>query len=288
MENLNLQKQKIGFVIFIAVFLSFPVFSDTISGIKAVGQDRSEWCWAAVCECLVKFYDKSCTKTQAEIASVLTTENIAVHPDSIPRCLTVNGQAVNLQVEYIKSTIPWKDVKKEADDKHPFYYMIKWSGGGETNYHSNVFCGYLNDSNKLKFMDPGGPNFTFRTWAGALNLGSGTWWHTYKLKPGVSIVLDKSSFTQANNSLRIIKNPLLSSGKGVTIIFDDKSNDSRVLRIYNALGKCVYESIMDRDQTQLSWGVSNTISSGKYFVLHGHKKNQGFTGITKTFFNIIK
>lgn len=269
MKNKNHQKPKICFIVSIIGLLSVSVFSDTIPGVPKVSQQKAEWCWAAVCESLVKFWDKKCTKTQTQIAAVLTSQNIAAHPDSIPRCLTENGKAVNLQVIYYKTTIPWKEVKAEADSGRPFYFMLTWNNGQtQTNYHSNVFCGYLNDSNKLKFMDPGGGSYVFRTWAGLSSIsGSGKWWHTYKTRAKVpNVQLKNYSFAQVDNGFRIIQNRTLGSTKAVTFLFNSNSDAAGVLRIYNALGACVYESGIDGNMTQASWNEAASIPSGMYYV----------------------
>lgn len=288
MKGKNDQKQKLHVAILIIVSLSFFVFSDSIPGIKPVSQQKSEWCWAGVCECLVKYWDPTCKKTQAQIASVLVPQgqNHAPDPDSLPLCLTENGKPVNLQVTYLKTTIPWAEVKKEADEKRPFYFFIRWTSG---NYHSNVYSGYIKDSTKLKFMDPMNGAFTYRTWEGCFDInGRGKWERTYKTMKGGTILLNNFSFAQAPQFLGIVQNSSQQAGKGVTFLFNDNSNDSRVLRIYNALGACVYESVMDRTVTQLSWGGSNSISSGKYYVLYGHEKSQGFKNTAKNSFTILK
>lgn len=269
----------------VTLTLRSSIFSDSIPGIKTFAPEKSSWCWVAVCECLVKYWDPSCTKTQADIASVLTTQNIVPEPDSLPRCLIENGKKVNLQVDYIKATIPWKDVKKEADDKRPFLFFIRLNSGG---YHCNAFAGYIGDSTKLKFMEPsegGSGSFVYRTWTSLFDLpqNKGKWERTIKTNAGTTYI-NNSSFS--NNNLKIMPNRMLHSGKGVTFMFNGNLQVLRALRIYNALGKCVYESCVDGNVTQLSW--DNTVSSGMYYVLYGYKNRDHLSVVNKSSFSVLK
>lgn len=284
MRSINNLKLTVCIILSIIVSFWFPAFPDSIPGIKLVKQEKSMWCWAGVCECLIKYWDRSCTKTQTQIASVLTSQNTAPNPDDLPKCLLENGKPVNLQVTYLKTTIPWAEVKKEADEKRPFYFFIRWNSGG---YHSNVFSGYINDSTKLKFMDPGGGSWVYRTWEGLSNVNNkGKWERTYKTLAANTNVINSFSFKQVHDNFRIVQNTMQQSGRGVTFIFNDNSNDSRMLRIYNTFGRCIYESVIDRTMPQLTLGSSGSLPAGRYYVLYGID-NTG-NSIGKNSFYIVK
>jgi hypothetical protein len=246
--------------------------TDTISGIKGYSQEKDEWCWAGISESIIRYYDKTNTQTQTQIASVLTTGNIAPHTDSLPKVLIVGGKKVGLQVEYVKSSIPWADAKKEADSLQPFWVLISWTANptpSSTNYHSNLFCGYLNDSNHIKMLDPGGSagspaSFRIKLWKD-ISWGS-LWWRTYKTRVDISTIVSGTSFTQVNNGLRVVRNPMQTSGGSVTFLFNGNSNASKILGVYNARGSCVYESVIRGNATQASWDYSNRLSSGMYYA----------------------
>lgn len=271
----------------ITLLLSFPIFSDSIPGMRTFAPEKSSWCWVAVCECLVKYWDPSCTKTQAEIASVLTTQNEVPNPDSLPRCLLENGKQVNLQVEYIKSTIPWSEVKKEADNNRPFLFFIRLNNGG---YHCNAFAGYIGDSTKLRFMEPsegGSGSFVYRTWASLSNLpqNKGKWERTIKTSAGTTPV-DNFSISLSNDNHAMMLNQILKTGTGVTFLLNNNSQSSRVLRIHNSLGSCIYESSIDETVTRISW--NDIASSGMYYLILGYKNKDGLSVAGKYPFSFVK
>ena len=265
----------------------FSVFSDSIPGLQTFAPEKNGWCWAAVCECLVKYWDPSCTKTQADIAGVLGDQNTVPDEDSLPYCLEESGKRVNLQVEYIQNTIPWQEVKKQADDKRPFLVLFRLKSGG---YHCNVFAGYIGDSTKLKFMEPsegGSGSFVYRSWTNSLNLpqNKGTWERTMLTNAGTTPVTNWYH-SASNDNLKIVQHRPLHSGSGVTFLFNGGTHDSRVLRIHNSLGKCVYEYSFGGNVTQVSW--NDVVSSGMYYVLYGYKDSNGLTFVNKHSFSVVK
>ncbi len=269
MESKKYHPQKWFLVTGIIFLISVTICADSIPGVPVLYEKNNNWCWAAATECIVKYYIPDLNKTQKQIASVLTTQNIAPPPEDIVKCLEENGKDVNLQAEMIERPLTWEEIKLEADEERPFIMLIRWNSGG---YHANVNAGYIRDSTKIKWMEPiqKPGRMTYRSYKGSLKIGDrGKWERSYTTKIGTSIKKNTFSGNKNSNFFKIVRNDMQSPGAGITLLFNDHVQRSGTVNIYNASGVCLYRTELRGNTNRLSWTFPNSMATGLYYVSTG-------------------
>lgn len=262
MAKNSLLKISLG-IASILTLTAMSAYSDLISGVPKVTQTQSHWCWAAASECITKFWDPSCTKTQAQIASVITTQNEAPDPTLIEKCLEENGKKVGLQVDTLLRPLTWTEIKRECDAKRPFFMLIRWNSG---NYHSNVCAGYVTDSTRIRFMDPSFGSWVDRSYAQCLVVENrGKWERTFLTHLPTTIVPQQHYSEETNtNKLKIITTSSRNSHQTITMLFTESIIGH--VKIFNPSGVCVYASNIENVSSQLTWRPAIDLSAGLYIA----------------------
>jgi hypothetical protein len=291
MNRKKSQKLKTYCTLSFIFCFSLNVFSDTLSGAPIVGEDPNYmWCWAAATKSLVTFYDHAFKKTITEVASVYTTQDIAPPTNKIPEIVDKNGVQVNLKSTFKNGKMTWAEMKKEADEKHPFIFVIRWGVNGQY-YHCNVFLGYVKDSTKLYFMDPGGngskPYRSFTQCIGNNIDGSSGIWES-SITTTQTTAITPFYQEQNNAGFRVVLDKNGALGKRLTLSFDTHGYGSSVLKLYNASGICVYKTEMDIGSRCASIAIPCSFASGMYYTLFALQDAQGNSVTGKKYFSIAK
>ncbi|GEM_PF-4094286 len=257
------------FLLFLLLALCFSLdsYADSIPGVPRVYERKNHWCWAAATECIVKYYDPSCTKTQSQIAGVITTQNIAPPPEDIVECLEENGSSVQLEAEMVDRPLEWEEIKRESDALCPFIMLIRWNSGG---YHCNVCAGYIGGESKIKWMDPMQPpgNFVYRSYNNSLEVNNrGHWESTFLTHLGTDIKKGITSHINGVQPFKILFPNTSSPGNSITFMFNTQVPSQKTFQVFNMRGICVFSSTIDENISTLTWGNARTIPSGKYFAI---------------------
>jgi hypothetical protein len=137
-------------------------FSDTIPGIPFCKQEKKYWCWVASSQTLLKFYVPGFNKTQTQIATTFgpntgTSASDTIVKTKIPELIAINS-VVNgvryLTAEYLNHALTWPEMKAMGDNKLPFTIMYHWPSQSPNMYHCVIYAGYINDSTRIKIVDP--------------------------------------------------------------------------------------------------------------------------------------
>lgn len=284
-------KQKLFLFLFLFILFSPDIFADTIPGVPIYVQTKSHWCWAGASEIILKYWNPDMTKTQTQIASVVTTENKAAKEEEIAECVSENGKPFNLECTMIPKTLSWSDMKKEADTNQPFIFFIRWNSGA---YHCEVFAGYVNDSTKLKFIDPNhGGKITYRSYTNCFNVSCGSnrgkWERTYVTSLATPIEKNAVSPLQNSSTFNIIydKTPHRSSN-WVIFSLNGYSKYPRTLQIYNARGNSVFSVKIERNTSLVPWNNSLVFPSGMYYVTLTESTGQSVQSSKIQVLNFVK
>ncbi|MBN1983370.1 MAG: C39 family peptidase [Chitinivibrionales bacterium] len=279
----------------IALFVSI-LMADTLMVDLCPQGDAYEWCWAASTQSLCRYYDKNFNKTLTQVASVYTTNKntcppIDQLPTLLPQIVEKNGSAINMKTVFRSGKVSWAEYKKEIDEKRPFIFVIKWDVSGI--YHCNVASGYLNDSSRLYYMDPGNNDKRWRTWKeitgeGTIKSGNtkkGTWLGSLMVLPQTSI----SNQTQTRMApFTIITHSQAKNNGFVTMHFNSTTVSSTVLKFFNLRGSCVYQMTAATDRKDSYFQVPYQFSAGNYIVTCNQSIASGLAHETAASFSIQK
>jgi hypothetical protein len=158
-------------------------------------QEQSNWCWCATSLSVRRYYDPTATLSQCQAANTIlprtdacadpTNANVN-KPWFLDDALTDLG---NLREPIVTGTVAWDATKSEIDTGHPLGCRTAWSGGGA---HFICIEGYLDDTTKMVAVDDPIYGQSDSTLTAFLTMyqGSGTWTHSYKVKPNRIRLLD--------------------------------------------------------------------------------------------------
>lgn len=274
------------------LFNNLTSSADTIPGIPTVGESPSYMlCWAAAIKSTITYYDPSfASKTVKDVAAVYTTKDDDAPPDTIAWVIRKNGQKINLQSKWIQGKMTWAQMKAEADAKRPFVFLIRW-GSPDAYYHCNVFMGYVGDSTKLYFMDPGGSGSriyrSFEQCIGTnINNKKGYWECSYTTSLPSSVTNEISNDNKID--FNIIYNANQSGGRQVGFVFDKSNNAPSTLKFFDVSGACIYQTDISNTSKHSSVHIPYSFTPGMYYVLYGQENAQGFSILGKNSFYIIK
>ncbi len=151
-------------------------------------QEQSNWCWCATSLSVRRYYDPTTALSQCQAANTILprtdactspTDSNVNKPWFLDDALTDLG---NLREPIVNGSLAWDATKSEIDTGHPLGCRTAWSGGGA---HFICVEGYLDDTTKMVAVDDpiyGQSDVTLSTFL-TMYQGSGTWTHSYKVKP---------------------------------------------------------------------------------------------------------
>ncbi|MFH1013528.1 MAG: hypothetical protein V1769_03350, partial [Thermoplasmatota archaeon] len=111
---------------------------------------------------------------------------------------------------------------------------------------------------------PGSGKFTIRTYNTSLSIdnGRGAWERSYLTKADITPIISSPRSPTNVQSLTLVHHDL----KGITFLVNNVLHTSNVLKIYNALGSCMYETLVQNPQAAIHWENQQTVPAGNYFV----------------------
>ena len=149
-------------------------------------QQQGNWCWAAVAASVSAYFNPNTTWTQCKIANAeLGQTDCCTNGSSascnvpwyLDRALTLTGNFVSMS----SGAGTMNDVTQEINNNRPLCVRIGWSGGGG---HFVAIDGYNIGLDMVAVDDPwsGASDVDLSVFQTAYN-GSGSWTHSYKVKP---------------------------------------------------------------------------------------------------------
>lgn len=151
----------LAFILVTSVSFIREVSADTIPGVPWLKQEKFAWCWAASSNVLLKYYIKDFNKTQAEIAKTISNNTSAdgdtVPREKVPQCIILSSKptptsAPLLNATFLNRPLTFTELKDYAAKKKPFTVMYNFHI--RPYYHCVVYGGYINDSTRIKIIDP--------------------------------------------------------------------------------------------------------------------------------------
>ena len=151
-------------------------------------QEQSNWCWCATSLSVRRYYDPTTALAQCQAANTILPRTDAC---TDPTNANVNkpwylddalSDLGNLRESIVSGSLAWDATKSEIDTGHPLGCRTAWSGGGA---HFICVEGYLDDTTKMVAVDDpiyGQSDVTLNTFL-TMYQGTGTWTHSYKVKP---------------------------------------------------------------------------------------------------------
>ncbi len=283
----------ISFFLSIVMLLKTEAAADTIPGIPTVGESPYYLlCWAAAIKSCVTYYDPSIAqKSVKQVASVYTSKDDDAPPDTLAWVIRKTGEKVNLQSTWVQGKMTWPELKEEIDNNHPIVMLIRWGPTSNSYYHCNVIVGYINDSTKLYFMDPGGSGYRkYRSFSQILSNNidnkDGRWECSYTT--GLPTPISNGTAEQSAGPFKILGATNARNGRGITLLFEGNAQNRTVLQFFNAFGKSVYET----EKADFSNGSAVTIpcsfSPGMYYLLYGRKNDRRFDVTGNSSFCVLK
>jgi hypothetical protein len=151
--------------------------------------------------------------------------------------------------------------------------------------------GYVGDSTKCYFMDPGGTGSRiYRSFdvctSNNINNKKGYWECSFTTSLPTAIATP--SMENQTTGFRIVCNSNRSSGKGVMIFSDKWMEEESVFRFFNAAGVCVYETNITDLSKRTMINIPYSFSSGMYYMVYGMENAQGLNVAGKSSFYYIK
>jgi hypothetical protein len=151
-------------------------------------QEQSNWCWCATSLSVRRYYDPTTSLSQCQAANTILPRTDAC---TDPTNANVNkpwflddalSDLGNLRESIVTGSLAWDATKSEINTGHPLGCRTAWSGGGA---HFICIEGYLDDTTKMVAVDDpiyGQSDVTLTAFL-TMYQGSGTWTHSYKVKP---------------------------------------------------------------------------------------------------------
>jgi len=151
-------------------------------------QEQTLWCWAATTASVSRFFDpNSRFGTQCNVVNAHFGRTDCCKNASSSNCNRTTNLETPLKIaghfkdRRIAGTGLWRNIMREIDNNCPLCVRVQWEGGGG---HFLAIDGYHEGLNMIAVDDP---------WFGASDvllpifqrkyLGSGTWTHSYRVKP---------------------------------------------------------------------------------------------------------
>ena len=151
-------------------------------------QEQTLWCWAATTASVSRFFNpNSRFGTQCNVVNTHFGRTDCCQNGSTRNCNRTTNLETPLKTagHFKDRRIPgiglWRNITREIDNNRPLCVRTQWEGGGG---HFLAIDGYHEGLNMIAVDDP---------WFGASDvllpvfqkkyLGSGTWTHSYRVKP---------------------------------------------------------------------------------------------------------
>lgn len=219
-------------------------------------QQKTQWCWAASSEAIIKYYGTNVTQTQC--AKIITTNNSPQPMSAIKKILD------KYKVENVyqgSHTFTAQEMKQEIDKKHPFCIFWHWNNGGGhfvdvTGYNGDIFT----------MMNPWPPN------KGEWNKGSYNYVKNAQNKGywrGTVWTLNTPTVINQHNK-NSSPNTFTLTGKNGMLHFHSTVADitSGTVVIYNVQGCQVMKKRITPDEMNTLWNLHDDhtarISAGSY------------------------
>ncbi|MBN1983518.1 MAG: hypothetical protein JW795_18420 [Chitinivibrionales bacterium] len=230
--------QKIPLVpLFLWFFLQSCLFADTIPGIpipppstKVLPNDGLVQCsWS-----ILKYFDMNNPITMEDVFNAVNKMPL----DSVPKALEKLSKTVPLFIQLKKALLPWSEMKKTLDIKHPFIIITKHKGTNQNIF--SIINGYIVDSTKIRLILLRNET-NLIVWHSFADLENSSGDLTYA---GVILFQDDQKTLQ--KSIAAKKTPpdfqILSPAPGTIIIQFNSSVQGRgkILHLYTVAGSCIY------------------------------------------------
>jgi hypothetical protein len=134
---------------------------ETVLSVPAYKQEKSNWCWAAAVQMIVK-YKAGVTVSQCQAVkngkNSSSCGNVTGTFGDANRALYAGG--VNYGTQRV---LDWDTVRAEMNTSRPIYSRIAWRSGGG---HAHVIRGYYDTgySYGVSYIDPSSGTSTSREW----------------------------------------------------------------------------------------------------------------------------